>query len=203
MAKKKATPKKRSPARKKAAARERSPAKKKTATRKKTRRPATPDPAKLAKTYPTELEELILFLVLGRSEASAIEQAVKELGVRRTDAAALVGLAGDRIAIAADFDRRREVGQAVRRINHLYTTAADQDDVKSALASQKELNRLLDLYPNDAVGETDEITAERADLLKTIETIAAHLLPLELAPADYPIEEHARIAAEKINVETT
>ena len=70
-------------------------------------------------------------------------------------------------------------------------------DTGTALQAQRELNRLLGLYTADVVasagGEGDpEEAGRRLDL------IAGYLFPLGLTDEAYPVEEHARVAAEII-----
>ena len=137
----------------------------------------------------------------GLDRNEAIRAATDELEVDRQYAATLVDLAIDKIAVAADYERRTEIGQSYHRLNHLYTVSLRQDDPRAALAAQKELNRLLDLYPNDSEPDSN-LASEAVDNAKTLDVIREHLLPLNLAPDDYPIEEHARIAAERLHANT-
>ncbi len=107
--------------------------------------------------------------------------------------------AAKKITTAADYNRTKEAGTAYFRLNDIYKKALKSADIKTALAAQKEISKLIGLYggvvQNMASddGESD-ITDSQAELT----AIGKHLLPLGLAPDDYPLKEHARIAAEKI-----
>ena len=104
----------------------------------------------------------------------------------------LVKEARDRLALAADVDRRHELGKAIQRLEGLFTQALEED-AKTALAVQKELNRLMCLYEvTEPVKAADRGTESQQELAR----IADHLLPLNLAPAEYPLSGHARIAAD-------
>lgn len=183
----------------KASPRKKTAAKKKTAKRKAKRKsPAERKPADIDALYPVSLDRAILMLVSGSSRAETIAAATAEQWVPSGHAETLVDLAIDRIAVAADYDRRREIGRSVRRLNALYAMAAESKDVKSGVAVQKELNRLLDLYPHDSADVHAEEAAQLQDVAEKLAAVAGHLLPLALAPADYPVEEHARIAAAQL-----
>ena len=109
-----------------------------------------------------------------------------------------VSEARQRITVAADYARDEQLGKAVMRLEDLYAKSIAGKDVRSAIAAQKELNRLLRLYdapeqaPQAGGQQDDEGAANRLDL------IAGYLLPLKLADARYPVEEHARVAADII-----
>jgi len=64
-----------------------------------------------------------------------------------------------------------------------------------ALAVQQEINRLTGL----GAGKADEPPAEgAAELREEPGAVAAYLVPLGLAEPDYPVREHARLAAQRI-----
>lgn len=140
-------------------------------------------------------DKLLLLLINGVREQTAIETAVVKLGVSREQAEALVAEAKAAIHSAADINRRNELGTAYTRLQDLYGKAAAMRDWRTALAAQRELNRLCRLYDDPGDSEAAEDAAAAAEELKAI---ADYLLPLELAPAQLPLSEHARIAAEKI-----
>ena len=50
------------------------------------------------------------------------------------------------ILAAALYHRQRAAGQALIRLHDIYERSLQIQDVKTALAAQKELNRLQDLY---------------------------------------------------------
>jgi hypothetical protein len=137
-------------------------------------------------------------------EASDAADAIAEMesAVLRADAKAAIIDARRRITIAADYNRTEEIGTAYIRLHDLYKRSLNVQDVKTALAAQKELNKLLDLYTALRAGELEEATegemGERGIAAAELAAVREHLLPLELAPEDYPIAEHARIAADLI-----
>lgn len=144
-------------------------------------------------------DKLVLLLVAGVAPDSAKAAAGDELGLNPKEADAAIEAAQQAIVLAADVDRRRELGVAVHRLNSLYTQSVEMADTKVALSAQRELNRLLELsrLPDTNAPNTGEepTSSPEADQLAAV---AGHLLPLQLAPADYPVQEHARIAADAI-----
>lgn len=104
--------------------------------------------------------------------------------------------ASKRIAIAANYDKTEQVGLSIKRLNEIFGTSVEMADPKTALAAQKELNKLMDLYraePGEANSE-GESAAE-----KEINAALAHLQPLEIAHPDTPLSELCRIAAQLID----
>ena len=60
------------------------------------------------------------------------------------------------------------------------------------------MNKLQALYDaKDAPKDEEAMKRESASEVELVD-IASHLVPLGLAPADYPLEEHARIAADVV-----
>lgn len=141
---------------------------------------------------------MILLLINGVSLENARAFCLQR-GITPGEVEAVLKQARARITVAADYAREEQVGRAVMRIENLYARSLAEHDNKTALQAQKELNRLLSLYSGagkaaGALSEADDPSRLRGQL----ELIAQHLLPLGLADEDYPIEEHARIAAELI-----
>jgi hypothetical protein len=148
------------------------------------------------------VDKVVLMLVSGVSAEAAEVACVEKLKLKRADAKAAIIDARRRITIAADYNRTEEIGTAYIRLHDLYKRSLNVQDVKTALAAQKELNKLLDLYTALRTGELEEATdgemGERGIAAAELAAVREHLLPLELAPEDYPIAEHARIAADLI-----
>lgn len=92
------------------------------------------------------LEKMILLLAGGLSHDSAAALAVSKMDLTPSDASALVSAAARRIDMAAHFDRESELGLSVTRLTDCYKKAMATQDIKTALAVQRELNKLLDLY---------------------------------------------------------
>jgi len=139
-------------------------------------------------------EKAVLAMVSGGSAAD-IEDALVAAGASRADAKAAIIDAKRSITTAANFDIAKEIGQARIRLDDLYKNALRAMDAKTALAIQKEISKLLDLYrrPELPAGEG----AEGGTLAEQeLEAIRQHLEPLKLAPDGYPLHELARIAAD-------
>ncbi len=96
----------------------------------------------------------------------------------------------------SEITKREQIGQAVARLDAMFKAATAAKDSKTALQAQRELNRLLDLYTGP--GRSESGGEEVTDLRRQLDLIAGHLLPLKLADEGYPVEEHARLAAEFI-----
>jgi len=142
------------------------------------------------------INQVVLMLVRGVTSSTAETECVEKLKLDAADAHSIVAEAEQRIAVAANYNLAREVGTAYLRLNALYAQALKLDDPKTALASQRELNRLLRLYD---LRPEKGLTGEPAtDADRELAAVAAHLVPLGLVPDDHPLREHARVAAEAV-----
>ena len=142
-----------------------------------------------------ELDKVIKMLVSGVSEEAVRHACVEKFGLDRARAAELVVEARQQITIAADYNRDEELGAAIARLRDLYSRSIAAGNVKTALAAQKELNRLLKLYdaPHEPSGD-----AERGEVRADHQAALDHLAPLGLADPDAPLAEHARLAVARI-----
>lgn len=70
-----------------------------------------------------------------------------------------IAIAHKRIAELAKVDRSFETGRAVGRLNSLYIKAVASGNTSQALKVQREIDRLLALGPQDAVGEQPDPAA--------------------------------------------
>jgi hypothetical protein len=141
---------------------------------------------------PKVLDKVTLLLVSGLSDNAATDACVDKLGVDPQDAVDAVAEARQRITIAADYHRDEQLGTAILRLQDLYVRAIKVQDVKTALAAQKELNKLLRLYAGATADGTGPDAAEAtADLL----AIRAHLSGLDLGSPETPTVELVRLAA--------
>jgi hypothetical protein len=145
------------------------------------------------------LDKIVLLLVSGLAR-SAIDEAVGKLGLSGDAASSAIAEARMRIAIAARWDRNDQLGTALVRLNDIYRRSLASQDAKTALAVQKELNRLLDLYraaaPSpQAVGDRPSPNASA-----TVEMAAAraHLTPLGLGNERTSLAELCRLAVLRI-----
>lgn len=143
-------------------------------------------------------DRVVLLLTNGMSLEAATAYCVREAG-DAVSAERIVADARKRITVAADFARDERLGQAVMRLDDLYAKSIAGHDTRTALQAQRELNRLLGLYseaesdpPNGNISGNSDGAEQRLDL------IGRYLLPLGLADQRYPVEEHARLAAETI-----
>ena len=144
----------------------------------------------------TMRDRVVLLLVNGMS-AEAAEAFAIQSGAGPDEARQIVGEARKRITVAADYTRDEQIGRAVMRLDDLYAKSIAGQDIRTALQAQRELNRLLDLYAASGRGDGGG-GEDAAELRRQVELIASYLLPLHLADDSYPVEEHARMAADLI-----
>jgi hypothetical protein len=145
------------------------------------------------------LRDQVTLLLLNGTAADKVENFCAQKGLDPAAAAELVTDARNRITIAADYQRDEQIGTAVLRLNDLYQKAAvaKPPDHKSALAAQRELNKLLGLYAGG--GQAQAPAGGAGDAARAqLDLIDAYLRPLNLCAETYPIEEVARVAAELI-----
>lgn len=137
------------------------------------------------------LDKIVLLVVSGLPR-SAIQEATAKLGLAEPDIPAAIAEARIRIAVAAQWDRNEQLGAAMIRLNDLYRRALAIQDTKTALASQKELNKLLELYrtPTD-LGRSNELADQ-------IAAARRHLAPLRLGNDSTPLAELCRLAVLRI-----
>lgn len=141
------------------------------------------------------LNSIVLMLVSGVSPKD-IEGHADRLGLTPDAVRAQLEKAREAITLAADYNRTAEIGTAYVRLNDLYIRSLKGSDAKTALAAQKELNKLLRLYEQPSA--TDVLGDAEGPAAIELRQIAEHLLPLGLAPETYPLHEHCRIAADRI-----
>ena len=94
----------------------------------------------------TDIDKAILMLTGGISRAAAEEIVVAKMSMTPREAKALVAQAARRLTLAADYNHDAELGTAITRLNDLFKRSLAIQDVKTCLAIQRELNKLLDLY---------------------------------------------------------
>ena len=140
-------------------------------------------------------DRVVLLLTNGMTVEAAEGYCVKHGGLDADAARRLVAEARKRLTVAADYARDEQLGKAVMRLDDLYAKSIAARDTRTALQAQRELNRLMGLYSMADVGET---VTESDEAERRLDLIASYLLPLELTDARYPVEEHARVAAEKL-----
>ena len=152
----------------------------------------------------SNVDQVVLWMVSGLSEAALVNACVSRLNVAADDAPALVAEARKMITLAAEYNRDELLGTALTRLNDLYSRcmAATNDKLTSptmalakALSVQQEINRLTGLHAGKGSVPDHENAAESRDELSAV---AAYLYPLALAAEGYPVREHARLAAQRI-----
>lgn len=141
-------------------------------------------------------DRVVVMLVSGLSAAAAESWCVQQ-GLSPAEAREAIAEARQRITVAASYARDEQIGRAVMRLEDLYAKSIAAKDTRTALQAQRELNRLLSLYADKGAGNDREDDPDDGRG-RTLELIASHLLPLQLTEESYPVEEHARIAADLI-----
>jgi hypothetical protein len=152
----------------------------------------------MAKTkQPTDeqIERAVCLLVSGVAADEAAVRIARRWETSHEVAARAVEVARERLTAAAEFNRDEQVNVAYRRLNDVYRGAIDMKDPRTALAAQKELNKLLSLY-GDAEGEIRGGGDGEAE--RELQLIASYLLPLNLADPRLPLSEHVRIATQRL-----
>lgn len=169
---------------------------------------------------PDLLDKIIRLLCNIADRSSIVSACLNKLGLTGGDVDAAIDQAQRKLTRAADFHRDHEFGRAVTRINELYQRAVTVQDTKTALAAQRELNKLLDLYPgfrltddddtaDRPAGDTDAPAADpRSDLRRAdpdavaiMDAIDMYLEPLALPDPDAPAIHYAdliRLAGDEI-----
>ncbi len=146
-----------------------------------------------------ELKDRAVLLLIGGGSETLVEGFCVQQGLAPDQAKGIVAEAKSRITVAADYARDEQVGKAVMRLEDLYAKSMAAKDIRSALQAQRELNRLLALYADARKEEAEANEAEDGATLRSrLDLIASYLTPLALTEAAYPIEEHARLAADFI-----
>jgi len=162
------------------------------AKRQRATKPKTPGGGTTAPDEVT-IEHVVLLLVRGVG-VGRLAAACAELGISRKDLDAALPEARKRITVAAETDHDEEFGKAVMRLNQIYATTVGGKDKKTALDAQRELNRLLGLYEDEAPSGAgdDELREEVAQAMQ-------YLTPLGLTRKKAPtLSELCRLAAARI-----
>ena len=142
-------------------------------------------------------DRVVLLLTNGMSVEAAEGYALKQGNLDADAARRLVAEARQRITVAADYARDEQLGKAIVRLDDLYAKSVAAQDTRTALQAQRELNRLLGLYGGSGAGTSPDGEGSE-DFGRRLELIASYLAPLKLTDERYPVEEHARVAAEII-----
>jgi len=178
--------------------------------RRSTTRPSTRAPVQPAATAcpPEVLDKVVLLLTRGMPQATVEATCTRPvhpgmpgqprgLGIAPALLAAVLAEAKLRILGAARWDRTEQAGMSITRLNDLYSRCLVEADTATALATQREINKLLGLYNADPADGPDG--ARDADALREqVAAATAYLQPLGLGHEDTPLSELARLAVVRI-----
>ena len=142
-------------------------------------------------TDPEVLDKIIRLLVAGAAEATVRHTAIERLGLDAPAADLALAEARRKITLAADYNRDAEIGTALTRLHQLFSQVMGLKDGMTALAAQREINRLLSLYVEQAATSPVQ---DHAETIADHQAALDHLTPLGLAATDAPLAEHARLA---------
>ena len=102
------------------------------------------------------LDKIVLLLVSLQSASAVRAACIDKLGLTAAQADAAIEHARAKIIDAAEVDRDKARGQAIVRLTDLYERALKVQDVKAALAAQKELNKIQGIVnPRRRAAESD------------------------------------------------
>jgi hypothetical protein len=149
------------------------------------------------------IERIILWMISGLSGTDLETACVSKLNVDPTQVKAVIDEARKRLTLAAVYNRDELLGTALTRLNDLYSRCirAGVDgggpNLSKALDVQREINRLTCLYRPASLGSFAE-ASQLGESAEELEAVGEYLLPLHLAGENYPLREHARLAAQRI-----
>lgn len=166
---------------------------KKTAKKKPAKKQTTKTARKAEPVAPEIVDQTVALLLTLESHHQVATALAEKLEQTPEQAAAAINEARHRLALAAGPDYSEELGRSVSRLNNLYRRSLAMQDCKTALATQRELNRLL-LYGRPPAPAADPESPGQAQ----IAAARAHLAPLGLAGDDAPLAELCRLAVCRI-----
>ncbi len=147
------------------------------------------------------IERVLLWMVYGLAGADLESACVAKLDVDPSQVRSVIAEARKRLTLAAEYNRDELLGTALTRLNDLYSrcirTAGEGSgpNLAKALDVQREINRLTGLYRQPSLAGMDSGSTESGEELAAV---GEHLFPLALAGENYPLREHARLAAQRI-----
>jgi len=128
----------------------------------------------MSKPTKAEMEQRVTqvytLLLNGASRADVLAYAAKtyDIATRQTDM--LIKRARKQLQQRADYDRDEQFGQAVERFRLIFSKAMKVQDFRVAIAAQKEVNALYDLYPARKVEISHKLTPAENALLNDLLT---------------------------------
>jgi hypothetical protein len=143
-----------------------------------------------------DIDKIILMLTSGASRASIAEAATAKMNLPPAVAKAAMAEARRRLTLAARYNRDQALGVAISRLETCYSRSMAIQDVKTAVACQRELNKLMGLYQTPAAtAETVPNTAPSRDAVLA----RKHLAALALAGGETAtLAELCRLAVARI-----
>ncbi|NLG44825.1 MAG: hypothetical protein GX547_16405 [Phycisphaerae bacterium] len=160
---------------------------------KRKRAKAKPKPGPPTVSPETVDQTITLLLTLESTHQVAAALTSDQIGLAPAAAEAAIAEAQRRLMAAAGYDKTHELGRAIRRLNNLYRRSVQVQDCKTALAAQRELNRLLAL---GAAPSPDQTTSDTPPTDPAeVERAREHLARALPDHADLPLDELARLAA--------
>jgi len=154
--------------------------------------PEAPPPIEIPQSL---LEEIIRRLAI---EGDSEDDCRKIRGYEDEVLEAAIAEAHRRFRKNTGIDRLAEIGAGIERLRHIIGVAIAGSELTQAIQAQRELGKLLALYPKAGEGEGNRPPEIGSEAASELEEIAGYLRPLELAPDSYPLSGLARIAAEKL-----
>ncbi|MDR1493151.1 MAG: hypothetical protein LBT05_10570 [Planctomycetaceae bacterium] len=141
------------------------------------------------------LHKVILLLVTSRDKEHVRKTCCDKLNLTAEQTDELIDQAESKIVLAADYDRKALIGEAVIRYDDCYNLARKKQCVRDGIAAEDKKCKLLGLYPESKeahdAGQEQENNEE-------LEQIRSYLLPLELAKKETPTVELVRLAVIKL-----
>ena len=117
------------------------------------------------------IDKIILLAVSLQGKAAVKAACVEKLNLSADQAEAAIEIARGKIRDAIDVDRQERTGEAIIRLNDLYERSLRIQDCKTALAAQKELNRLCGLHAKGKDTSANPSTLPRPSSLASLKVI--------------------------------
>jgi len=160
------------------------------------------------------IDKIVRLLCNVQDRATVVAACLEKLGLDPDHVDAAIEAAVEKVTRAAHFHRDHELGKALTRLNQCYQKAVTIQDTKTAIAAQRELNRLLGLgtpgsigpesAPSGESGESADPDARRIEnehLANLVAAVETHLEPLGLSDSLEDTDaDLVRLAAERIRV---
>lgn len=127
-----------------------------------------------------------------RSDVRRVCMEDENLQLTHEQAAAAIDEAQRRIQLAASCDFDFELGSAKTRLVELFEHTTKAAQYRTALLSQKEINKLLGLYPAKGETEDEDPAGDADEALAQLAAARQQLAPLVDADEDEPLDEIAR-----------